>query len=632
MRLTERLTVNDVVIPISGYSIQAPTDGMGQSITIALAKPDITSIPLDADITFEIGAEQSNGPGFDVSYAPPIIENGRLNGRSYNVKWIPDERGGYPGDVIEFTSLSPIADKWSLSPFPPVIVVDPNRYENPESLIPPESERIISGSGFITPVLEQVPDMMLHAVMHRAYVTGCGFAGLVTNLPNFPVDRVDFTLEGGYHAPVKSLISFLNPISFEYAGGLWVISPELGMPSGLTVKTMPHDCVIEVTQSLNPELLSNAVILTYKTTGAGFAGELPQERIINDDPIESGTGKSYTRQETARHITEYVDVISGAVRRVQEQYVEVRNYAYRDNIIVSTDGEGNVTRERTPGGVVLISEERIENTYIGNTKSGHVRTINAIYPNPEAQGADAFGEVLREECSLRYGADEQHPGESVLTYSENKTSGIVVKETRPDGYVAYTPIIDAGSGNIIESDNTQTLLTATPIETTLTRLRPTAQNQVNVESTIVDHLNGQLRTVPPVDSRVGTRSTYFPPFTIGGHRPGYIREWIPDAASIALYGVRKPFVLDIGNLDPATGRELALIRLKHTTKPPKRFAIILPGIDFSIRRGTVLIPPLRSGFDNKVLVTGYNISASGIGTEQARRTMSLDCRELLIDS
>lgn len=633
MKLIERLTVNGDVVPISGYSMDTPTDGMGQSVTIALAKPDITSIPFDAEITFEVGASKYITGAWIDSYAPPIITEGKLKGRNYSVKWIPDNNGGYPGDVIEFSSISPVADKWSISPPQPIVMYNPQVIEGAKLLQDPGEAIRLNGVPLL-PLLLPKEDLNSKQVIDYGY-GACGFPRIISNLIDIPVDRVDFTLEGGYHAAVNGVIGWLEPEVFEHLGILWIIDPEEGLPSGLEVKTLSPNAVVEVAQSFNPEITSNAVILSYKNPAQINAGELPHEFFIDEPPIEGGEGKGYTRIEVRRHITEFRDINSDELIRTEEHEIVTSHFAYRDTILVVTNPDGSIGRTRTPGAIRLVSRETIANRYVGNTKSGHTRTIEAVYSNPDNAGRDAFGVVLVEENSLIYGIDNNHAGESLLEFSETKTIGVVLQETKDDGLIVYTPIVDANSGNLVESDGSQTLKYNQPIETVTERLRQTSANQSNVETVIIDHLGGSVRTIPPVQSRVGSRSTYNPSFSLDskyGHRPGFIRELIEDEASVAEIGLRKPITFDVGPCPPETARRLARRKVRKLTKPPKRLTITLPGIDFSLRRGSLVICPLRTGYDGKAIVTGYKITASGIGTPQARRVQVLDARELIIDN
>lgn len=642
MILTERLLVNGSPVDISGYSIQAPKDGMGQSLTIALAMPNPASIPVDAAIVFEIGASVWNGVTYDTSYVP-ILADGKLNGRSYSIKWIPDERGGFPGDVIEFSSLSPIADRWSIAPELPVILYDPRKIEA-SSLTFRDFDLIRQygsfpgGFRYLRPELEPLPDLKLHRVLERIYVEGCGFDRVIANLPNPEIDRVDISIEAGFHAAAVPLINRvgIKLLSFEYGNILYILDSSNGLPSAFPVKELPLDCVVEVNQNINPEPLSNGVILSYKQDpGTIYAGERAEETVENFPAQENGTPGTvgYTKQDGYRRLTEYYDIVSNELRRVLEHEIVTRIFGYPDNVEVTVTTAGDppvetVTRLRTPNLSLLrlLHKDTIENSYSGNTKTGHIRTVEGYFSNPETRGIPEFGEILRETNSSTWGVDLNHPGESILKRSVTSVSGLCLRETLKDGYLVYTPITDADEGGLIKSDLSQGIETR-QIETVIEELRETAQNQANVETRIIDHLQGRPRKTG-VQGRPGSRSTYFPNFALPQGKAGYIRELIIDEDNVELYGLRRPMSLDVENLGAIEGRLLARRKLRYTIDPPKNISITLPGIDFSIHRGSVVLPPNRSGFEGKHVVESYNITASGIGTEQARRVMRLDCLEV----
>lgn len=690
MNLIERLIVNGEPMTISGYTIAAPRDGMGLSVTFNLARPDINSIPLDAEVTFEIGAKVWDGINevWQESYAPPLIENGKLAGRAYSVRWIPDERGGYPGDVIEFTAFSVIADRWSIVPELPVILYNPALVAegsfnfNDQDMIR-EYGNFVGGFRHLRPELEPVHDLNLHSLLNRCYRDGCGFDAVVTNLPNPTIDQVTIGYEEGYHGaalPFMRKVS-LKLVIFEHNNVLHIYDPTRGLPEVFPAKTLPLDCVIEVNQSVSPEVLRNAVILSYKQdpNGVVYAGERPEEKIIYEPEVVSGDGDGETRQETYRRVTEYYDINTNELRRTLEHETVTSVYGYKDDIAVTvveftnsnvwsiygdggevrangeivtngtpTQGESmevtvdgvsigtiergatGVYRRRVPGGTVLLSEDVLLNRYTGNTKAGHTRTLRGWYTNPGTRGKPEYGDLLEEVNTSTWTVDLNHPGSSILKNSVTVISGLCLKEFLPDGYVAYTPIQDADEGNLIKSDLSQTTEWR-KIETHIEELRQTGVNQANVEPRVIDHLNGRPRRTL-FQGRPGSRSTYFPNFKLPPSMGGHIRELIKDEASVAAHGLRQPLSLDVGNLDAREARELARRMIAYAKEPPKSFSISLPGYSFDIRRGSVVIPPLRSGYDNKAVVEAWQINASGIGTPQVSRNMRLDCTELKLNA
>ena len=655
MILTERLLINGVVTPIAGYSVKAPTGGLAQSVTIALVTPELNLIPEDADITFEIGAGVADINGnITYSYAPPIISNGKLNGLNYTAGWLEDGSGGSPNDIIEFTALSPLAEKLTLTPERPIIMYDPVRV--PESSIETKEEQLIKVFNPATDeyetvdyIKESVEELSLYKVLDRAYTNkspledaggGLGFDKVVTNIPDFPVERIDFTIEGGWHSPAASLYSRYNPEIFEFNNVFYIIAAEFGLPPGFVPVELDAKCVIDLNRTTESSPLINAVLLTYNQDAKGIvgtAGELPSIRLIDEPPIESGSGSNYVREEVLRSITEFKDINTGEIRRVTENYVETKTYGYAPlRIIEETDGVVSVIL--APGEITLLSEERITNRYTGNTKAGHSRYVNALYLDPDKPGAAySFGRVIDEIVTLRWRPDLSHPGEYEQTFSETKTSGLCLLESIPvEGsgvnylHKVYTPILDAMETGLITADGTQTK-EYKEISTELETLRDTGQNQSNVEYRAVNHLTGGAR-LPKVQSRPGSKSTYLPPFSVkygGGVKAGTIRELIKDEESIELYGLRKPFVLDVGKLDPVEGRRLAKQQLKASLNPPRYFTITLPGINFLYRRGLILLPPLRSGYDRPVIITGTEITGRALHTSAALRDMRFDAREVI---
>lgn len=638
MILIERLTIDGVEIPVSAWDVNTPTDGMGMSLRVTLASSDPIQVLSTSNIKFEYGARVETAPGvFTDSYAPPVINNGRLNGRNYVIRWAQDDRGGKPGDTLEFSSFSPLADRYSKSPESTIIMYDPELTDG-SNLIPPQDQliRIIRGTEttYLTPELKPTVDLNLQKVLDAAYVTGCGLDRVITNLPNPRIDRVDFTIEGGYHDAAKALVNqyALEVLAFEDNNVLYILDPDRGLPVDFPVKALPPDCYIELQESIAPIQIKNAIILSYKQDpGTAYAGEYPQEKIIDEPGTPTGEDKSYQRQDVRRHITEYYDEVTDALRRTVEHEIVVSNYGWMDDISISVTGEGTpdevVTRTRVPGGIRLLSEETLENSYTGNTKAGHTRTVKGWYSDPSQRGLPVYTTLLKETYTADWVADLDHPGESKLSQGVTYTEGLVLKEiNKKDGLEMFTPIVDADIGNLIKSDLSQSVQWL-PIETVVESLRKTAINQSNVETRIVDHLNGRNRG-GGVQSRPGANSTYLPNFNVSGNRPGYIRELIRDEESIALYGLRKPDSLDVGRLDPVEGRALARRKLRYSTNAPKRLSILLPGINFSLRRGSIVAPSLRSGYAGKYIVTGLAVNATGCGTPAASRRMRLDVREL----
>lgn len=664
MILRARLTVGGVEVDISGYQVKTIANGMGRSITVALSEPNPDLIPEEgAVIKFEIGAGKETAPGLVEFSWKTYLDTGKQDGRRFALRWIADEYGGFPGDVIEFDSFSPLMDKLGLAPLYPLTMFDPDKI-NKTDIIPDDLSLIRyyeNGESNpptpLSPILEPIQGMRLYDVLNRIYanatppldiptlknlkdlfsrdfadeskgITGLGFNTVICNLPNFPIDRVDFSITSGYHNPIKTLLSNFEPIAFEDGyNNLYILDPDYPLPPGVPLRAIDFDCDIEdITEQINPEGIVNAYILSYNQEGSGIlsGGEIPDIKFITEPPLVTGSGRSYLKREVFRKITEFKDINTGALRRVEENEITTSTYAYRDAIFLNGDG----SRSRGNGEVKLVSQETIQNRYKGKTKSGHTKTIAGIFTNPETGLDDYDDELYVEEQVLQWETDLAHPGASNQTKTITTVRGLVVQETKEDGLTVFTPILRAVNSGIIESTG-QLLLTGA-ISTTIEELRKTANNQTNVEVTLIDHLTGGIEPIP-TQARPGATSNYTPAFAyrkLGGARPGTIAELILDLESVELYGLRIAQSIDIKNLDPEEGRKLCRRKLAKTKKPPRLFSVNLPGIDFALRRGSLLAPILTTS-DRNLILLGDTITGRNIGTEAESHKHSFEAREVL---
>lgn len=643
MLITARLTIAGVEVPVAGFRFENPPGVLGASLTVALARPELSQAPAGASIVFEIGI----APDADTAYSyVTVVGGGKLMGQDASLSWTPSSAGGKPGDTLQISGITPVADRWNKAPARPVIMYNP-QYVDAANLGADTEEVIIDldTGRAILPVLEPVENLNLWQAIARAYTksmpmlsaahvttelqlesnsvgAGCGFDKVVTNLPNFPVDRVDFTIEGGFHAGVAGLTSIFEPIYFEDRNVLYILAPDRGLPAGFAPRQLGLSCVIRTQTTREPSEIINVIVLSYNlpNTGGGVAGLIPSIRLVDEDPIETAGGR--TRVEVTRRLVDWKDLGTGAVVFTNEESTETRTYTIRDGV------------------PTLISQETLETNYQfnGRLKAGHTRTILATYPDPAKPNPDpdnptpldSFGEVLVESNRIDWRTDYSSPEDSLMLRSVTETSGLVLVEPNTPKN-DYTPILDAArTPGLIVADGSQSTDTRA-IKTTIEQLRESGLNQAQIVTTIVDELKEISQTAPPVVSRTGSRSTSLGARGRGrGRNSRVVRERIIDPASIALYGIRRAAPLDVGYLDPIEARKEARRRLARISKGGRRsVSIELPGVDLSLRRGSIVRPPLRSGFDTDFIVIGFTITGRALGTPQARIDQLLNAVELV---
>jgi hypothetical protein len=644
MLITARLTniITGQVVKAAGFQYQAPPNRLGASIMVALSNPLDGGLPIGDALKFEVGLGQMAIPP-NWSWVT-LLDEGRIAGRAAHTSFVrPKKTGkGSPGDTLQVSALNTLADRWTLAPRRPVIMFDPAQI-NPQSLqISPQDCPIDLMSGQpILPVIESIGGLNLYQILSRAYTSnlpflrpspswadtlevgaGCGFSQFVTNLPNFPVDRADFTLQSGWHGGASAAYSFFNPIFYEDNNILYIWDIDRGLPFGYVPHTLALKCQITYDEDTPPEEITNAILVSYQIPmpiqneiffPGGIPNAIPGYRFDHDKPLEGGTPNQpgYYRQEVTRKILEYKDLTTGEVVFSAEVEVETINYAYRLNL----------ARE------VVISRQVMQIYYQGKLKTGHDMTLEATYPNPEVEGnPDKFEEVLTETCVIEWTADINNPGDSLLLYSKTETEGsvLVEEETNPpegkDAKKTYTPIMDAArSNNIIldldkqEEAGVRQYINRRPIKATIERLKVTGLNQAQIETTQVDLISGTA--FPPTTiSRAGSISTAGGRRGLSRTRAQNVRtELIVDADSIAKYGFRRAEELGVGRLPIGEARALCVRRLYRKAHPRRSVTIELPGIDLGIRRGSVVKAYNRSGGYIIALITGFTITGKSLG-------------------
>lgn len=656
------LTINGVSVPVAGASIKAPSRKLGASVTIALAVPDVTSVPQGASVTFEVGA----GAGSPVVWSRvPYMSLGKLLGRAYNISWIP--RPGKPGDTVQFSAISPLADRLGLAPERPVILYNPDTVDS-QNLVGDTSnyDRDALTGAAILPVLEPVSGLTLKAVLDRAFTnrppnlsrqaatlststgrdiyaeslgvgTGAGFNSVVTNIGDYPVDRVDFSEEGGWLGGVQALIAPYEAEVFEDSNTLYIIDPDKGLPAGLQVRALPLSCFIDLNETVEATEIVNVLRFSYLTRTPPvdrdgniiIQGAIPSIERPVLPATESGQGRSYVRVETYPEFEVWKDLTTGQVVARNEIQTETRKYTYRDKVQLTPQAGGRVKRQIVPGGIVETSVETVQTHYQGKLKKDSLRKISAVYYDPNVKGApdSSLREVMTETNRLEWRPDVNSPGESELVRSITETEGIVLVEKDRDGNKLYTPILQAQSSGLIKGDGSQ-YTTRMPIRTVIEELRDSGFNQSAVITTEFNLLTGSVEVSPPVYTRTGSRSTAQKVGNRVTQAAFTVRERITDVASIAAYGKRRAASLSLGEVEPELARRIARRRLYRLANPRQSVTVTLPGIDFTIRRGSLLRPARRSGYSGTYMVTGWTITIRGLGTEGVDVKQVLECIEV----
>lgn len=588
-RFTARLRdEDDVELPIKEFTHRAPAGAMGQSLTVGLADPSSSAISGDEVLEFDLGFW--NGSAF---VYVPILAGGTVQGRDRSLGF--DRR---PTDQLNFSTADTIGQRWNRAPRTPVILYDPQTTVAP-SQSTQNALRDEAGNA-ILPEIVPFFNLMLRDVLSYAYVTGCGFAAVQTNLLNFPVTRVEFSLEGGFDGGARSLLSLFEPVFFVEGETLWIIDPDEPLPAGVTPQDLPLSSVLAWSDSTPATEPVNALIVSYGERAGD--GDTFTTRIETENSERGTFGTpGYTKTEISRTIREY--------RNTADPDTIVRE------VVASTE---TATRDYL---LNIISRETQQDQFDSlGRKSGHLRTVESLVPDLENSGALTLLTCASETCSIAYKTNPFNPRQDVQDQVTTYVEGLIHSD-EDNTYLDQPfrlPLTDAHRNGFIDPEANQSSLFG-PIKTTRERLNVRGNGQLDVEVTVIDHIaNTTERTI----AAPRTGSSALDRQQINQQRVLIV---IPDTEED---GRRVP-TLDAGDLPRETALLLGRRKLARLNHPPRTATAQLPFPDLSLRRGKVVQAYDRAGALARFIIVGHTTSGSALGTAQQRIVQALELRELV---
>lgn len=593
-RYTSRLLADGLEVPIRKAELNAPQETLGLKLTITLAKPLVSQVTASHSLTFQVGL----WTGSSYTYVT-LLQGGKLSARTNAIQ----NRAGLPADEVVLQIVDPVADRWNRAPRVPVYLYDPNLVDAPSSSQAAEQRIQVFDGGYIDQDNVAVPGMRLRDVLTRAYVDGCGFSEVRTNIQNFPVSEAAFTLDGGYDGGVRPLLQLFSPVFFERDDVLYVIDPDAPLPAGFAPRELQQSVVRTVNDQLPQREPVNSILV--KIRGLTEGGEFTTERLDQEHSEDGVFGTpSFTETDVTRRIREYRTLAQPLVV-VREEVVSVETSV--------VDWQFNPIEETT---------STVHFDAMGR-KTGYSKRVDRRLPDMDNDGVPAFlANVLREEQTITYRPNPLNPQEDTQDRVVTVQSGLVLVDEGNQylGEPYRIPLTDAHISGYLDPDGDMHTETA-DIRTTTEQLRVRGE-QVDVEVRVVDHLaNTTARST--TTSRPGT-------VTIDRRKQAADRTvliTVPGTDPLA----KRAQVFDAGDLPGDVAMELAQRKLARLNSPPRQVFIEPAYVDLAVRRGTVLRPRVRQNAAlGNYIVLGFKITVPEYRPESGiQAIMSIDARELL---
>lgn len=558
-RFDVRLLANGVAVPLKSAQLSAPFDTLGVQLSAELARPDVAQIPAGASVDFELATWAGGGFVWEKMFA-----GGRLSARTRQLV----NADNLPADTVQVTFVDVLGDRWNLRPERQTFLYDPDKIESP-----PSTSSV--GRGFTAPlytldgarvetISEAVENLSFYEVLRRAYVEGCGFDEVKTNVEDFPAEQVSFTLTGGYDAGVRPLLKPFSPVVFPVANDLWIIDPDEQLPAGLSALALTVSRLVEMTETLPAVEAFDGLIVTLKDEAGG---DYFTERLEAPPAEPSGTfgTPGFTLTATQRRVREYRN-FSDPATIIREETASLTT--------TTTDFEGNV-----------ISREILVDSFDAlGRKNGHSRTLEQRLPDLNGGGALLLQTVSEETQNIFFGVHPLDASKETVEKVETRIDGLILvdAETEYLGQPYRIPLTDAHRSGYINPDGEQTTEFGA-IKTIFETLRVRGRS-VEMESRTINHI-----TNAPDQNKVTTRP--------GGAEIERSRAATRQIVLLAegATGRRRLEEFDGTALPPGIAMKLARRELKKLSEPPHNFAGALAFPDRRIRKGTLLDISDRAG-------------------------------------
>lgn len=588
-RYDARLTSDGATVPARRIVERAAPSALGVTLDVDLATPDRALVDAASNLEFQIGLW--GGTGFD--YATLLTGGVRASDTARY-----GNEGPRPADRVSFGTLDLLGDRWSLAPSAPTTLYDPDKVEAPA--LPTASNMAYSPGGVsVTPVSTPVFGLTLHEVLNAAYVAGCGFSKVVTNIPDFPVAEVTFSLEGGYHEAVKPLLGLFEPVYFADGDALWIVDADAPLPAGFTPLTLTAEDVQTVEDAGPPRTPTTAIIVELKTSG----GDYFTERIETPTPEETGTFgvEGYTRTSIERRVREWRNFDAPTVIVREEEVYEKTT---------TEDFEFDVTGRKT--------EARTYDAL--GRKSGHTLTVESRVPDPDDRATLSLQTVSQETYTIFYRPGPR-PGTDEIARTVNQKSGLVLQDNDKPylGKPYEIPYTQAHKSGYIDPDADQATQFQAISTTIDTYVREGAETQVRRQ--IISHLNGGTNDDDSSQTRAGTTQ-------VPRRVQGTVRRVVTLDGRMPVAGYVIP-VFSAGDIPENIALPLARRKLLRLNNPPRRVTATFPYLELRVRRGTVVSLRARGGYNcGTFIVEGYTRTYEQMDAGVQKFSMTLNARQL----
>lgn len=565
-RYKAQLLINNLEVRFKSFRFEKPKNYAGAALNIELSKPLLSQIPSDCIIKFQIGKWNSLTSEFDYY---TLIDSGEIDSRNYSLRFLSDS--------LSFTSLEKITDKFKLCPRRNLIVYDALKTEVNLN----DSEKLFDTDGFeVLTVLRNKAVLSLYDLLNVAFVEGCGFDAVETNIPNYEITRCDFSINTSYYETVKPYIGLYKAEFFTVGNVLWALDKTQVIPADFSPRAIPASVSFDLSKPAKEKIDGYELRFAEGSTGTYY-----QTRTQTPLPVTSGDygSDSFMQTETVRVWRDWYDFDN-------------------PNVILKSELQSEVRRVYRKTGVNLVGRTTENHTFDAlGRRTQSKRTIEANVP--DLSGGTTFATVRDETRNYFYKTDPFSPRKNILSRTVTSISGMIAVDAEnkyfdEDFKQDFTEAHKAG--NLAEGMTSED----GAIKTIIEDYEPLGNGQVAVHISGVDHVR-DTPLEPFSEIRAGDIS-----LNAQTPRSRRVVVWRTGVDKTAASGNPIP-PLSVGEVPLKFARPLAERFLKMNEDQPDAATNAVAGFDESLDRGTFFSVPGRNGdVFGAFLCEGFSIAGA----------------------
>lgn len=569
---------------ISSFTLEVPTAALGARLSCLLSS-FTPSLDTSQDAKFEIGITKGGATDWAT-----LLKDGRITDRSKTTR--------LGGDATQITAVSRLADKWKLTPRQPITIYDPAQVDIVTEAAESRGDVVDANGNPIEPVYTPVAGLDLIQLLNFIYAEKLGFGQVITNVPNYPINRADFTLTSPYHAVAAGQVALFEPqYSSEDLERIFIVDPQGTLPEGFLskVRAVSMNSYVEFQRQKQIAPLINAVLLSYRTSSN--AGGFILDKVQSPPEVqEVGTPGEEGWQRTVinRFVKEFHDDPNDPGR------------VTRPDIVWKTESR---TSAKVGGVIREIAVETQTDTfaYDWQLKNGYTKIVN-LYTKLPGHGA-LMRQAQTEVNRIVYTGAMSNPSELVKTWEVTEINGTILvegEEGDEDNPQTKISLYEANRTNNISDDAEAKL--GKPITTIIERWREIGSDQIEVDYQVVDHLAGKPQQNKTVQHTGTVR------VRLDQSATRNLTMLLRNEESEEDAGTLPPAAISAGDIPFGPAREIAQRVLDRHGQQPQRVSIQFAGIDVALRRGSLRRVSERDGSQYLVFITGFTITGENLGT------------------